>query len=334
MKFRKNILTNKRDFQLPDGKYIILPKEWFARYADLFYFGKQDGDHFLCNKRYLPVLQEAFKSLNKEYGTLLLKLNEEIENRVVESLPIIQATLRPYQIDGFNWMYSLFHNHIGACLADDMGLGKTLQTLTLLKKVIDSRNQPENEFSNSASSCLIVLPASLIHNWFNEIQKFTPSLSVFKYIGANRTNDISGFKKFNIILTTYGVVRNEYEQLRNFNFLYLVLDESQTIKNPDSKIFQAVRELNAMYRLVLTGTPIENSLTDLWSQIDFLNPGFLGELSFFKEYFVLPIERDGDETRREKLKRLIQPLILRRTKLEVAPDLPELNEQILYSQHE
>jgi SNF2 family DNA or RNA helicase len=142
--------------------------------------------------------------------------------------------------------------------------------------------------------------------------------------------EAAGFENYDLILTTYGVVRNEYEQLKEYEFLYIILDESQTIKNPDSKIFQAVTELQSKHRLVLTGTPIENSLTDLWSQIEFINPGILGDLGFFKEYFAYPIEKEGDDKKREKLKHLIHPFILRRTKQEVAPDLPQLTEQIRF----
>jgi SNF2 family DNA or RNA helicase len=211
-----------------------------------------------------------------------------------------------------------------------MGLGKTLQTLVLLKKVIESyKSEPINGSVHMPAS-LIVLPSSLIHNWYNEIQKFTPELKVLKYIGASRSIDMDGFNGYNIILTTYGVVRNEYEQLKNYKFLYIILDESQTIKNPDSKIFQAITELKSKNRLVLTGTPIENSLTDLWSQIEFINPGILGDIGFFRQYFANPIEREGDEKKREKLKQLIQPFILRRTKKEVATDLPPLTEQVHY----
>ena len=338
IRLRKNILTNKREYLLPNGQYVILPKEWFTRFSDMFYFGKESGDHFLYKQIHLPILQATLGSLNNNYLASLLKLQDSAHNDSKETLPEINATLRHYQIEGFNWMYWLYNNKLGACLADDMGLGKTLQTLTLLKKVIEQQkynielanSAVENETVLQASATLIVLPASLVHNWYNEIQKFTPDLKVLKYIGTGRTIDISLFGNYDIILTTYGVVRNEYEQLRNYEFFYVILDESQTIKNPDSKIFIAVTELIAKHKLVLTGTPIENSLSDLWSQIEFLNPGILGDINFFREYFAYPIEKEGDELKRDKLKLLIQPFILRRTKSEVAPDLPELTEQVLY----
>ncbi len=325
IRFRKNILNNDREYTLPNGKIVILPKEWFTQYSDLFYFSKSEGDHFLVKPVHLPVLQETFKGFDRNYITSLLSLYEPSNNHKEAILPQVNTTLRPYQIEGFSWMHWLYSNNLGACLADDMGLGKTLQTLVLLKKVIELTAQNE-----TVPASMIVLPASLVHNWYNEVQKFTPDLKVLKYVGYSRTLELSEFSNYHLILTTYGVVRNEHQQLKEYEFLYLILDESQTIKNPDSKIFAAVTELRSRFRLVLTGTPIENTLTDLWSQIEFLNPGILGDLGFFKQYFVNPIERDGNEEKREKLKRIIHPFILRRTKLEVAPDLPSLTEQVLF----
>jgi hypothetical protein len=322
-KFRKHILNNSREYTLPNGELVILPREWFTRYSDLFYFSKPEEDHFLFKQAHLPVLQESFGQLNKEYMSSLLNLYEPHQTNDNVLPEGIQATLRHYQTEGFAWMFWLFNHRLGACLADDMGLGKTLQTLVLLKKVISSNHQP-----GQIPASLIIMPASLVHNWYNEIQKFTPDLKVLKYIGSGRSVEISDFSRYHLILTTYGVVRNEYEQLKTYEFLYIILDESQTIKNPDSKIFFSVTELCSGHKLVLTGTPIENSLTDLWSQMEFLNPGLLGELGFFKQYFVNPIEKESDEQKRDKLKHLIHPFILRRTKQEVATDLPSLSEQV------
>jgi SNF2 family DNA or RNA helicase len=333
IKFRKHIMDGNREYILPNGEVVVLPAEWFAKYSDMFYFGKQEGDHFLFQKYHLKVLQESLGQLNKEYLSSMLQLADTHPDSHSIGLPPVNASLRPYQEEGFAWMYWLFQNNLGACLADDMGLGKTLQTLVLLKKVIGSTiNGSSKQLQESGNTVvppvLIVLPASLVHNWYNEIQKFTPDFKVLKYVGINRTADLSEFNQYNIILTTYGVVRNECELLRDFEFFYIILDESQTIKNADSKIFQAITELKAQHRIVLTGTPIENSLTDLWSQIEFVNPGLLGTLGFFRQYFSNPIEKDNNEERRDKLKRLIQPFILRRTKQEVATDLPPITEQI------
>ncbi len=339
VRFRKHILNNNREYELPNGEIVMLPKEWFSRFSDLLYFGHVRGDHILYKHIQLPVLKESFLSLDQNYENSILKLQDSLYLQHREVAPNIKATLRPYQVDGFSWMFRLYNLNMGACLADDMGLGKTIQTLALLQKVIADFSFSANTSNVDSSiieadkcrvpASLIVLPASLVHNWYNEIQKFTPELKVHKYTGSGRFAEVEKFGEFNIILTTYGVIRNEYDNLKKYEFLYVILDESQTIKNPESKIFLAVNELNTKNRLVLTGTPIENSLTDLWSQIEFINPGLLGNITFFKTYFSNPIEKSGDELKREKLKKFIQPFILRRTKEEVATDLPELNEQIL-----
>jgi hypothetical protein len=326
IKFRKHIIDGNREYILPNGEVVILPAEWFAKYSDMFYFGKTEGDHFLFQKYHLKVLEASLGQMNKEYLSAMLQLADTHPEGPAVALPVVNASLRPYQEEGFAWMYWLYQNNLGACLADDMGLGKTLQTLVLLKKVLQSPDGSEQVAVTPP--VLIVLPASLVHNWYNEIQKFTPDFKVLKYVGTNRTADLSDFANYNIILTTYGVVRNECEQLRSFEFLYIILDESQTIKNAESKIFQTITELKARYRIVLTGTPIENSLTDLWSQMEFINPGLLGDLGFFRHYFSNPIEKENNEERRDKLKRLIQPFILRRTKQEVATDLPPITDQV------
>jgi SNF2 family DNA or RNA helicase len=180
---------------------------------------------------------------------------------------------------------------------------------------------------------LIVLPTSLVHNWDNEIRKFTPTLKVFKYVGINRKKavnleKISSF--YDIILTTYGTVRNDIKVLRGIEFFYSILDESQFIKNPESKTYKAIVQLRAKHRLVLTGTPIENSLSDLWSQMNFLNPGLLGNQAFFQKMYITPIEKMDGIEQQKQLQLIIRPFILRRKKDEVAKDLPPLTEQILY----
>ncbi len=324
VRLRKHILNGNREYMLPNGEIVVLPKEWFAMYSDLFHFGKTEGDSFIFKPIHYQSLREIFLNVSKEYSQTIADLYVTAKTNETPTLPDVNASLRPYQHEGFSWMHWLNQNRFGAVLADDMGLGKTLQTLVLIKKLTETIT----ESNNLVPATLVVLPSSLVHNWYNEIQKFTPSLNVLKYIALGRITEITEFCNYNIILTTYGVVRNEFAKLKDYKFLYVILDESQTIKNPESKIFQAVTELKSQYRLVLTGTPIENSLTDLWSQIEFINPGLLGDLRFFKQYFANPIEKDNDEKKREKLKRLILPFILRRTKQEVAPDLPELTEQI------
>ena len=245
-------------------------------------------------------------------------------------------------------MFHLYKNGFGGCLADDMGLGKTLQTLTLLlklkrlKKEIKIKNPlaasgqlelfaTEAEPEEVQPASLIVVPTSLVHNWENEIRKFTPSLKMYKHVGAQRKKAVEMEKMaqyYDVIITTYGTIRNDSEMLAATGFFYLILDESQYIKNPVSKTYKAIMQLKARYRLVLTGTPVENSLSDLWSQMNFLNKGVLGNLAFFQRYFITPIEKHGDKEQQEKLQLMIRPFVLRRKKEEVAKDLPPLMEQV------
>ncbi len=200
----------------------------------------------------------------------------------------LNAQMRNYQKAGFRWMQGLHKNGFGGCLADDMGLGKTLQTLALLLKnkrreihtapngiAHDGQLSLFDSFETQVKkqyASLIVLPTSLVHNWEAEIQKFTPSLSTYKHVGQQRRSDeqlAEAVSAYDVILTTYGTVRNDVEKLSKFKFFYLILDESQYIKNPQSKTYKAIMKLTSEHRLTLTGTPIENSLSDLWSQLNF-----------------------------------------------------------------
>ncbi|PLX23885.1 MAG: helicase SNF2, partial [Marinilabiliales bacterium] len=347
-KFRKNILNGIREYKLPNGEIAILPKEWFEQYKELFQFGRDAGKNIQLDKHHFGIIESSVpnesKSIIEKYRNLVNGSHSNTE------LPKgLQAELRPYQKEGFSWMQLLQENHFGGCLADDMGLGKTVQTLTLLLNSKGEINGEEKDTERkpslsqlsifdqinlknirSSTISLIVMPTSLIHNWEEEIKKFTPDLKCFKFIGQNRPKEITIFKEFDIILTTYGVVRNDFDLLKTFKFFYIILDESQYIKNPDSKIYKAVNQLKSKHRLVLTGTPIENSLTDLWAQINFLNKGLLGNLRFFKREFVQAIEKNTDAEKKEKLQQFIQPFVLRRTKQQVAKDLPDKLETVIY----
>lgn len=348
IQLKKYILNGIREFELPNGEVAVLPEEWFARYKGLLPFGKSIGERIQFKKHHFTLLQESIQAVDKtvkqKYQQLINAENESIV------LPAnLQATLRLYQKEGFNWMYGLYKNGLGGCLADDMGLGKTLQTLTLLLKLkrlkqgIKVQNSVAekgqlNMFASDAelqeevqAASLIVVPTSLVHNWSNEITKFTPALKVFNYIGTQRKkvvdiHKISGF--YDVIITSYGTVRNDVDLLSKNEFFYLILDESQSIKNSTSKTYKAVMDLRAQHKLVITGTPIENSLSDLWSQMNFLNPGILGNLAFFRRSFITPIEKHASEEQMEKLQLMIRPFVLRRKKNEVAKDLPPLMEEI------
>src|SRR5258705_5729357 len=233
-----------------------------------------------------------------------------------------QGTLRPYQKAGYNWLRFLNEFHLGGCLADDMGLGKTVQTLALL--------QSEKEKGNTGTS-LLIMPTSLIYNWEMEAAKFTPDLKIFTYTGTLRNKDASLFSKYDVVLTSYGITRLDIENLLKFYFNYIILDESQVIKNPTSNIAKAVIQLQSRFRLTLTGTPLENTTMDLWSQMTFINPGLLGGQTFFKNEYQIPIAQKGDEAKTKKLNSIIKPFVLRRLKSQVATDLPEKVENIYYT---
>lgn len=348
IRLRKHILNGIREFELPSGEIAVLPLEWFSSYRDIFPFAKTDGNILKLKKHHFQLLQDKLKGIDQNYFGKLDQLNTSFSNPI--ELPNeLKADLRNYQKEGFSWMYHLYENQLGGCLADDMGLGKTVQALTLLLKIKKAKSQivvPETDdqlqfalFDQTETlapvqpASLIVMPTSLIHNWENEIRKFAPSLKIYKHVGSlrNKSNKmVQTIGYYDVILTTYGTLRNDAEMLRAYDFWYMILDESQNIKNSSSKTYKSILEIRSKHKLVITGTPIENSLSDLWSQLNFLNKGLLGSLPYFKREFITPIEKKNDEEQQKKLQKLIQPFVLRRKKEEVAKDLPAMTEQIRF----
>ncbi|RMG86188.1 MAG: DEAD/DEAH box helicase, partial [Bacteroidetes bacterium] len=227
-----------------------------------------------------------------------------------------------------------------------MGLGKTLQTIAVLLHAKAQKKgagppvatqldifAPADDLDHlQPLQALIVLPASLVFNWGDELRKFAPSLSVYRHVGPKRHKDPRLLTRFDVLLTTYQTALKDAAILEKMAFEYIVLDESQQIKNKDSKVFKALNKMTARHKISLSGTPIENSLSDLWSQMQFINPGLLGNFTFFKKAFITPIEKGGDEARKEELRQLVAPFLLRRTKEEVAKDLPELDIRVFYSE--
>jgi len=232
----------------------------------------------------------------------------------------LNASLRDYQQQGFNWLQFLREYNFAGILADDMGLGKTVQTLAhlLLEKEVGRMTQP----------CLIIAPTSLMGNWRREAERFTPDLKVLTLQGADRKQYFDQIKEADLVLTTYPLLPRDKETLLSVDYHYLVLDEAQIIKNPKSQAARTVREIKTTHRLCLTGTPMENHLGELWAQFDFLMPGFLGDNAFFKKFYRTPIEVHGDAQQRERLSKRLQPFMLRRTKQEVATELPPKTEII------
>ena len=316
---RKYILDGIREFPLPGGEIAVLPAEWFIRYHDLLAYSKNQKDRLRISARHFTILAAMDYAVSSSVADRLRNLEfEPVEQSLIP--PGFSGALRPYQSDGLQWLKFLNKHRFGGCLADDMGLGKTIQTLALMLTV---RNE-------SKSASLIVMPASLIHNWRNEIARFAPSLKVMIHAGQLRTKNSDFFDSADIILTTYGICRNDIDILQKYRFHYIILDESQIIKNPEAQISRTVYSLNSVHKLALTGTPIENSLTDLWSQMEFLNPGLLVSLTDFKRIYINSFDPARDEQKVERLRKLVAPFILRRRKIEVEPDLPELSIEYRY----
>jgi len=320
------IQRNENFVRLDDGTLGLLPEEWIKKNAMLFKMGNVKKDVLEVSKLHFSLLDTLFEELDqeeiaKELRTKKSKLLnfEEIGKHEVPAN--IKAELRDYQTSGYNWMRFLHEFGWGGCLADDMGLGKTLQILTFLQSQIDEHPDKTN---------LVIVPTSLIFNWADEIKKFAPTMQYLIHRGGDRTKDMEEFKKHNLIITTYGILVRDIELLDDFVFHYVILDESQAIKNPNSKRYKAVRLLKAYNRLVLTGTPVENNSFDLYAQMNFLNPGLLGSMRFFKDEFSKPIDREGDKEKVAQLKKMVFPFLLRRTKEQVATELPEKTESVLF----
>lgn len=315
IRFRKNILEGRRDFLLPNGRLVLLPEEWFSKFGDLFLFGESDEKEIRIKRAFSGIVQAAFE---KKQGKIYQPKEE------TPPPAQLKATLRSYQKDGFNWMLHLYKHRLGGCLADDMGLGKTLQTLTLLQYLYSQTEEKRN-------ASLIVMPTSLIHNWKREVKKFT-TLKAYEYCANSLPSNLymkSAFDNHHIVLTSYGMMRNNIDALEKYPFDYVVLDESQHIKNSESQTFKSALRLQSNFRLVLTGTPIENSLRDLWSQFYFIQPGLLGTEGEFSKNYITPVKQ-GDQRIESRLQKLISPYILRRSKEEVAPELPSLTEEIIF----
>lgn len=288
-----------------------------AKYAQQYgdHYRVPAGNHFLINALYdarmeqFPQLKEQLLSARK-----LEKFKKIPNYKVSENF---NGTLRPYQEAGFRWLHFLHDYNFSGCLADDMGLGKTVQTLALLHTLADN---------NHLNTSLLVVPVSAVLNWEMEISKFTPSLTVYRHLGVSRKKDTETWENHQLVITSYATMRNDIEMLKEFDFDYIVLDESQAIKNHTTQVSKAVKLLKSSHRLTLSGTPIENNCMELWSLFDFLMPAFLGTHLWFKKEWATPVEKHKDNSRAEQLKQMIYPFILRRKKDEVERDLPDKTE--------
>jgi len=324
-------LTNKQSYvQLKDGTLGILPDEWIKKYALLFKVGEGRNNQLRLSKFHLSVIDDLYDQRNEQ--ELSFDLDEKYERlRNFKSIPEVAIPeelgnrLRPYQLSGFHWLNYLNTVGWGGILADDMGLGKTVQALSMLKHYFEEEG---------GVKALVVCPTTLIYNWENEIQKFIPSLTRRIHHGNLRARRKEDFGDENIIITTYGTLRSDIQMLMKIYFDYVILDESQAIKNPSSKVTKAACLLKARNRICMSGTPLQNNTFDIYAQMNFLNHGLLGSVEFFRNEFSTPIDKFGDQEQKDHLKKLIYPFILRRTKEQVAKDLPEKTETILFCEME
>ncbi len=319
------------------GLFDVLQQYRQQRYIQL-----SDGSHALLNEAYVKKLERLFHKKGKKavlsfFDMPLLEdlMEEVIKDKVFErsrsifegfnrlekekiKVPKLKAELRPYQVQGLKWLNYLHDQNLGGCLADDMGLGKTLQTIALLANV----------YPNEKTPSLIVMPKSLLFNWAREVEKFAPHLRTYTLYGTNRNLD--EMREAHLVFTTYAIMRNEIEKLKDESFYYIILDESQNIKNLTTQSAKAALLLRGKHRLALSGTPIENNLGELYALFHFLNPAMFGSANQFQENYITPIQRHNDQEAVSQLRRKIYPFVLRRLKRDVLADLPDKIEQTLF----
>ncbi|WP_294705553.1 DEAD/DEAH box helicase [uncultured Fusobacterium sp.] len=336
-----DFLEGEIELEIEGEKFSIL--DVLSSYKKDSYIMLSDGTSALINKKYIEKLERLFKDSDKKKVKLsffdLPLVEELIEDKIFSEEmnktreffkginnikdynvdpPKVKAELREYQEYGYKWLCYLMDNNLGGCLADDMGLGKTLQAISVLTRLHEKRG----------TKSLVVMPKSLIYNWESEIKRFSPKLKVGIYYGNFRNREI--IKKSSVILTTYGTIRNDIEIIKDYKFDAVILDESQNIKNVNAQTTKAIMLLDAKHRIALSGTPIENNLSELYSLFRFLNPSMFGTMEEFNNYYAIPIQKENDQEAIEELKKKVYPFILRRIKKEVLKDLPDKIEKTMY----
>lgn len=328
---RRAVRKKERYIKLADGSIGAIPDEWLERYARLFALTEETDEGLRLGNAQVTLLDQMLEDVD---GSVVDDEFKRRRDRLRDFSSITQhplpkglnAELRPYQKAGFDWLHFLHEYGFGGCLADDMGLGKTLEALAFLLSL--------KEEGAAEGPSLIVMPRSLLFNWQREAARFTPDLKILMHADTDRVTDLDAMDGYDLVLTTYGVMLRDVDALRKKRFHYVILDEAQAIKNPISKTARAARLLQTDHRLALTGTPVENSTAELWSLFAFLNPGLLGGLDNFRTEFTTPIERHQSTEAADVLRRMVYPFILRRTKGQVAAELPERTERILLTDME
>ena len=323
----KSLRNKSKYVQLDDGTLGILPNEWLKRLEEYLEAGEVVEEEIRIPKSNFEEIKSLFNTeiLGQELMRELDSYSRRFQNiqdiAEVEVPAELNATLRDYQKQGLNWLNFLDDLNFGACLADDMGLGKTIQIIAFI--LLQRKKQTHN-------TNLVVVPTSLLFNWQNEVEKFAPSIKIFTHYSASRVRDRHEFDGYEIVLTTYGMLLSDVDLLRKYKFNYIFLDESQAIKNPDSQRYKAARMIQARNRVVLTGTPLENNTFDIFGQLSFACPGLLGNKQNFRDIYSTPIDVFEDNRRAVELQRKIKPFILRRTKKQVATELPQKTEMVIY----
>jgi SNF2 family DNA or RNA helicase len=328
LKYLHKALRNKSKFvQLGDGSLGILPEEWIQKFEGYFSAGEVVEELIRTPKANFAAISALYDAemLSGELKLELASYQEKIKDfdtiTKVEVPETLNAVFRDYQKQGLNWLNFLDEFGFGGCLADDMGLGKTIQVIAFILLQQQQGKHPAN---------LIVVPATLIFNWQEEIKKFAPTLNVHTIYGADRIKTVQIFNEFDVILTSYGTLLNDIRFLKEYRFHYIFLDESQTLKNPASQRYQSVALLKSRSKIMLTGTPLENSTFDLYGQLSLACPGLLGSKQHFKEQYAMPIDKFKDTRKAMELQKKVSPFILRRTKRQVAKELPEKTEMVIY----
>jgi superfamily II DNA or RNA helicase len=335
---------------LGDGTFGLLPEEWLKKYGLLASLGSTEADHVRFTRSQVGLLDALLASQPEaSFDAAYSRARDELQRfegiREADSPPSFTGTLRGYQREGLGWLNFLQQFGFGGCLADDMGLGKTVQVLALLESRRIAREPSNNgaskpgkkkaravESNGRLAPSLVVMPKSLVFNWIQEAARFTPRLRVLDHTGMGRLRTSDHFDDYDLIITTYGTLRRDAIQFKDVEFDYVILDEAQAIKNANTESAKAARLLRGNHRLAMSGTPIENHLGELWSLFQFLNPGLLGAASVFK--LNTSAARNPDEQVRVLLAKALRPFILRRTKQQVASDLPLKTEQTIYCEME
>ena len=319
----KALRNNESFIILKDGSMGMLPEEWLTQARKVMAVADLEKGTLKISKYRFNIIEDLFgklddKKIIKELAEKKKRLANYDTNKKYKLPKKVKAEFRPYQKHGYAWLKFLEESGFGGILADDMGLGKTLQVISLLA---DQKNK---------KSSMVIVPRSLLFNWAAEIEKFCPKLTYTIHHGPNRGKELGEMIKRDLIISTYDTTAADIEIFREFRFNYIILDESQAIKNPDSKRYKAMRLLQSENKIAMTGTPIENNTFDLYAQLSFTSPGLLGSKTSFRNNFSIPIDNEGNQDAANLLRKLIHPFILRRTKEQVASDLPEKTETILY----